>query len=209
MSKKIKTFAIVILVIALIIGATTFMSNGKRTTQTDTSLSSSKGAGVTSMAPQNNTEFSSLLSTIKGIEIDTSIFSNEAYMTLRDYPVILGSDIIGRPNPFAPIGLDAPVGGSTTEVQFETLQPAKITSTTAEFGAQALVSSNVQTTVIFEFGTSALLGSATSPLPLPKNGTVLFTALGLRPATTYYVRAVLAQGSKTTLGNTMTFTTLK
>lgn len=42
-----------------------------------------------------------------GIRLDTSIFSNPAFLSLRDSSVILiprGNE--GRPNPFAPIGRD-------------------------------------------------------------------------------------------------------
>ncbi len=208
MSKKIKAFVIVILIIIGIVLAVSYAGNKTPTPAVEGALSSSKAAGV----PLSTTEatvndFTSSLSTIKGISIDTSIFSNPAYQALRDYPVALGTDVVGRPNPFAPIGSDvgAPV---STQVQFETLQPGKITATTAQLGAQAIVSDIAQTSVVFEYGTSDLFGSATPPVPLTKNGTVLYTATVLAPATTYYVRAVLAQGSITTVGNTMSFTTL-
>lgn len=207
MSKKIKVFAIIILIIAAIVYASTFFDRGNADTPTSPLNSSSKGAGISSNTVQKPSDFSVLLSTIKSIEIDTSIFNNSAYQTLRDYPVILGSDIVGRSNPFAPVGVDEPIGVSN-QIQFETLQPAKVTSTTAEFGAQALLSNTNQANVIFEFGTTTLLGSATSPVSLTKNGTVLYTALGLSANTKYYVRAVLSQGGNTTVGDTMTFNTL-
>ena len=214
MSKKIKIFALIVLILAIIIGASAYFGR-QSTTDTSTSplsSSASKAAGVplaTNTAAA--TEFSGILSTIKSIVIDTSVFTDPAYKALRDYPITLGSDTRGRPNPFAPVGYDVGlIGGMTTPtdtVQFETLQPNKITSTTAEFGAQALLSSTDQATVIFEYGINDLLGSATAPLPLSKGGTALFRVTGLLPSTTYFVRAVLAQGSNTTNGNTMTFMT--
>jgi hypothetical protein len=60
---------------------------------------------------------------------------------------------------------------------------------------------------VFEYGTNDLLGSATAPIPLGKNGTALLRITGLAKATTYYVRAVLTQGSIQKTGNIMTFTT--
>lgn len=206
MSKKIKTFAIVVLIIAALIGGVSLMGN-KSPDSTSGLSSSNKAAGVPlSTTSTSSNEFSSSLSTIKGISIDTSIFTNPAYLALRDYPVALGTEVVGRSNPFAPIGSDAtaPVASG---VQFETLQPAKITRTTAQFGAQAVLAATAQTSVVFEYGTSDLFGSATPPIPVTKSGTVLYSATGLIPDTTYYVRAVLAQGSITTSGNTMTFTT--
>ncbi len=205
MAKKI---TIIFILIVLAIGAVVYVKQSRPTVPQQPLASSSKGAGLiggsTNAAPASS--FSNLLSTIKNIEIDTSIFSNEAYKTLRDYPVLLGTDVIGRSNPFAPIGIDSDRGAA--QVQFETLQPGKVTGTTAEFGAQATVGgSTLQSNVVFEYGTSDFFGSATPPVVLPKNGTVLYTQTGLLPQTTYYVRAVLAVGSTTTLGNTMTFTT--
>lgn len=205
MSKRVKTFAIVVLIIAAIVLVASMAGNRAPSVPQSALSSSNKAAGIpleTTSTPIN--DFSASLSTIRGISIDTSIFSNPAYLALRDYPVALGTDVVGRTNPFAPVGSDAstPVAVVT---QFETLQPGKVTATTAQFGAQGLISGTGQ--VVFEYGTSDLFGSATPPVVLAKNGTALYGATGLAPATTYYVRAVLAQGSNTTVGNTMTFTT--
>lgn len=210
MSKKIKIFGIVGILVALGIFGSKFMNKSESPTPTANSnpLTSSAGAGLpvgTSNAPIDNS-FSNALSTVKSIVIDTSIFENPSYKILRDYPVVLGSDIIGRTNPFSPVGVDSP-SESTVQTQFETLQPGKITSTTAEFGALSFVGNTSQTNVVFEYGTSELFGSATPPIAVTKNGTILYTATGLTPNTNYYVRAVLAQGSNSILGNTMTFTT--
>ena len=214
MSKKIKIFVIVALVIAAIIAAATYMGRSDTAPQTsDNPLSSSaasKVAGVQEMPSTAPNEFSEVLSSIKSIVLDTAIFTDPAYLALRDYPITLGSDRRGRPNPFEPVGVDeGSITGavSTTEVQFETLQPGKITSTTAEFGAQGILSTTDQANVVFEYGINDLLGSATTPIPLSKNGTALLRITGLTPQTTYYVRAVLTQGPITKTGNIMTFTT--
>lgn len=215
MSKKVKTFAIVVLGISALIAAATFLGGSSSSnTSSSSQLSSSansKVAGVplttTSSAPS---EFANVLSSIKSITLDTSIFDNPAYRTLRDYPITLGSDYRGRPNPFAPVGYDVgTISGTATpvEIQFETLQPAKVTATTAEFGAQAILSNTDNAVVVFEYGTNDVLGSATAPVALSKNGTALLRVTGLTKATVYYVRAVLTQGSITKTGNIMTFTT--
>ncbi len=209
MKKKLKTIFLIVLVI-LVVGvvANYFLSKGTPAPSTS-SLSSSAKAGGVAVQPGQQSEFAVLLSTINSINIDTSVFKNPSYLSLRDYPVSLGTDTIGRPNPFAPIGTDT-VDGTVVAapLQFQTLQPGKITSTSAEFGGQGIVVSDAQTNVIFEYGTNDLFGSATPPVSVGKNGTSLFTVTGLTPNTTYYVRAILVQGSNTTQGNTMTFTTL-
>lgn len=217
MSKKVKIFAIVVASLAIVIFlASTF--GGKKDTVTppnNSPLSSTTGSVPLPIGPGNfqssssADEFSTLLSSIKRINIDTSIFENPAYKMLRDYPVSLGSDIVGRVNPFAPIGTDIGVGGSTSEVSIDTLQSGKVTSSTAEFGAQVSLPDTVPISIIFEYGISDNFGSSTTPLVVAKNGITLVTATGLIPQTTYYVRAVAVRGSLTTTGNTTTFTTTK
>ncbi len=127
---------------------------------------------------------------------------------LRDFPVSLGSDIVGRVNPFAPIGTDLG-GGVEQGVSIETLQSGKVTGTTAEFGAQVALPDTVPTTVVFEYGTSDVFGSITTPITVVKNGTVLSTATKLLPETTYYIRALAVRGSMTITGNTTSFVTTK
>ena len=162
-------------------------------------------AGQTSVAAN---EFSGLLSSINSISIDTSIFQNTAYKTLRDYPVMLGTDIIGRINPFAPIGNDqvgSVAAGNAVVVQ--TLAPGKITTTGAELGATVTLPDTVPASVVFQYGISDTFGSTTSPLTLAKSGTPLVSVSGLAPGTKYFVQAVVVRGSSTTIGNVMTFTT--
>lgn len=218
MSKKTKIFAIIVLVIAAGIAIVVFL--GRPSTPTtptanlDSPLSStaaSKVAGVpipTTTAPTS--EFAAVLSSIKSITLNTTIFDDPAYKALRNYPITLGSDNRGRANPFAPVGYEVGTvtGIPVAEVQFETLQPGKITSTTAEFGAQGILSSTDVANVVFEYGMNDLLGSATAPVVIGKNGAALLRVTNLAPKTTYYVRAVLTQGAITKTGNIMTFTTL-
>ena len=214
MNKKLKTILILLVVVVIIgIVANYFIQNKKTPSPVAqnplTASSRAAGVAVQTVPTAAVTEFSMLLSTIKSISIDTSLFTNRSYLSLRDFPITLGTEIVGRPNPFAPVGYDTAIGTTTTDmqVQFETLQPGKVTSTTAEFGGQALLSDTTGATVVFEYGISDLFGSATPPVAMGKNGTALFTASGLTPATLYHVRAVLVQGSNTTVGNTTTFTT--
>ena len=212
MSKKIKIFAIVILGLALIIWA---MSNfggsaDAPTTNPSSPLSTSATApAVNRAATATDTkpgDFQTILSTVKSITIDTSIFSNPAYRALRDHPVTLGTDIVGRSNPFAPIGTDSAVVG-LDQPTVQTLQPGKVTSTSAEFTAQVTLPTTAPVTVVFQYGTTDAFGSATTPQNVTKTGTSFATVTGLTPNTTYKVQAVIVQGSNTISGNTMTFST--
>ncbi|MDE2041121.1 MAG: hypothetical protein KGI59_01905 [Patescibacteria group bacterium] len=44
-----------------------------------------------------------LLQQIQSLHIDTTLFSDPAYATLRDYSVPIQSENVGRVNPFAPV----------------------------------------------------------------------------------------------------------
>lgn len=75
--------------------------------------------GAQSLNPANTTDpittdFLSLLLNVRTIKLDDSIFSDRAFLSLRDSSIILLKDgTEGRPNPFAPIGAE---GGATSSV---------------------------------------------------------------------------------------------
>jgi len=210
MSKKIRNFAITILTLSLIIGAMSFFGNSSSSSspKVENSLSSSKGAGlaVTEGDSQaQNDEFSAVLASIKGISIDTSIFEDPSFKALRDYPISLGTDVVGRINPFAPVGTDTAV--AIAGVQFQTVQPINVTNIGATLGAQINVGGNEYLSTFFEYGQTNAFGTSTGPIPFTQNGTALFTISELLPSKKYFVRATLVNGSDTVTGNTMTFTT--
>ena len=213
MGKKIKIFVILILILAVAAGAYFFLSsktNAPIASSTKSGLVAFSGAAPASSSGQVDTknidQFSSLLSTIESITIDTTIFQNKAYVSLRDNPIEVGTDIVGRSNPFAPIGADS-TGAAPTAAQVTTLQPGKITSTSAELTSQVTLSDTTPATAIFEYGISDAFGSTTAPTSLSHTGTAIATLTGLSPNTLYYVRADAVKGGITTTGNTVTFTT--
>jgi hypothetical protein len=214
MSKKVKIFIVVIVVIAIIIFAVSYFGNSAPAASATPGLSSSAAPATTAIpggpasdpAAGDGANFSSLLSSINSITLDTSIFSDPAYKALVDNPVVLGTAIIGRVNPFAPIGSDAD-NGPAPVLQLQTLAPGKIISNSAEFGALVTVSNTLPTSVVFNYGTSDNFGSATAPVNVTNSGTALLTVTGLLPSTTYYVEAVAVQGSVTATGSIMSFTT--
>ncbi len=62
---------------------------------------------VSSEQNQIAQNFLSLLLNIKSIKLDDSIFSDDAFNSLRDSSIVLVPDgNEGRPNPFAPFGTD-------------------------------------------------------------------------------------------------------
>lgn len=211
MSKKVKIFVIVVGIIIILIWA--FSSIGNSPSSSDNAALSSSastvlpGGGGPITSDQNSVSFSGLLSSISSINLDISLFSNPGYLALRDNPVVLGTAIIGRPNPFAPLGSDSATPQQLAPLQVQTLAPGKIVSTSAELGALITATSTVPISVIFHYDTSDQLGLATTPITVTKNGTALFTLSGLAPSTTYYVEAVAVQGSNTTTGSIMSFTT--
>lgn len=211
MNKKLKIIAIVVL-LAGIFFAVTQMLPKKKSTASSLLTKETGTLGTTPMAAPSPTalsgDFAMALSTITGIDLDTTLFANPSYKALRDYPVNLGTDTVGRVNPFAPVGVDDsnPIATDNSS-QVQTLQPAKVTSTTAEFSAQVTLGNKVPATVVFEYGTTDTFGSASTPTAVKTTGAVVSRITTLAPATTYYVRAVLVQGAVTTIGNTMTFIT--
>jgi hypothetical protein len=218
MSKKVKIFAIVVVLISVAILAFSFLGNKTppaNTTGLSTTALTATPAGMSTLpgmpAPNGGamatSSFLQVLSTIDSITLDTTIFSDPGYKALRDFPVSLGTAVVGRDNPFAPIGTDSSAGTPDTAMQVQTLAPGKIISTGAEFGALVTTTSTAPTTVVFEYGLDDTFGSSSSPVTVTKNGTALFTATGLTPATTYSVKAVAVQGSATATGSIMTFTT--
>lgn len=215
LSKGTKRFAIIIIVLAIIVGV--FAFSGSKTpksasTDTGSGLVTSSGTpvvpgGGVSDPTQTVDDFGTLLSTVQSINIDTTIFSDRAYLALRDNSVSLGSDIVGRNNPFAPIGVDA-AAQTTGTLSIATLQPVKITSTSAEFDAQLTTGDTQPVTVIFEYGVSDTFGSSTSPLTTNHSGLTSVSVTGLSPNTTYYVRALASKGGSSPItANTMSFTT--
>lgn len=71
---------------------------------------SSPEAGGSTLPPAESQiagNFLSVLLSIRGLELDESIFSDPAFLSLRDSSIELVPDgNEGRPNPFAPIGTD-------------------------------------------------------------------------------------------------------
>lgn len=93
-----KNIIIAIVIVSVLIGGYFYFSGG--TPSSDTGLLE---INQTSEATVVAARVLSLLNQIKSLNIDTSIFSDPAYQTLRDYSVVIPPQNVGRANPFAPL----------------------------------------------------------------------------------------------------------
>ncbi|HZS42636.1 MAG TPA: hypothetical protein VFA52_00210 [Candidatus Paceibacterota bacterium] len=77
--------------------------------------SSNNGAVLTASSPAANNPqvgqaFVNQLLTLQGVRLNSEIFSNPSFNTLQDFSQPVPTEPQGRPNPFAPIGVDTENG---------------------------------------------------------------------------------------------------
>lgn len=127
MKKLIKGVIILVVIIAVIAGISSYLKS-KKSDQGSSSLESTTGGsvGVLPGTSSENTEalsvsdqFLRLLLSMQDIELDQSIFVDPAFTNLEDFSVeIIPRNNEGRVNPFAPVGRDtapalaSPQGGT-------------------------------------------------------------------------------------------------
>ena len=111
MASKIKTVIIFVIIVAFLILVYIFLFK-KNPDQANLTSSSDVATSLpnTDIFSQNipvDTEFLSVLLSIKNIKLNDAIFSDIAFTSLRDSSITLNPDgTEGRKNPFAPIGFD-------------------------------------------------------------------------------------------------------
>jgi hypothetical protein len=99
---------IAVIVIIALVGLGYFYYYGSTATPSSSISSTDVNAAV-------GDQVLNLLNQIKSLNIDTSLFNDAGYLTLRDYSVPIPTLNVGRPNPFAPIpGYTAPAAGAST-----------------------------------------------------------------------------------------------
>lgn len=88
--------------------------------------------------------------------------------------------------------------------------PTRVSQTSAECNGVALISNNTESVGWFEFGTSENLGKTTNSADIGNDSQAYFSNAisGLRPNTTYYCRAVMANRDGTYRGRVVSFKTL-
>lgn len=134
MSKTVKLILIIVVIVALVVVGSTFISGpvdqntsglqSLNTGRTAAPLTQSATTNSTSVDTQQiNREFVSMLLNLQSISLDDDIFSEPAFQALRDNTIRLnqpGNE--GRSNPFAPIGIDVTNTSSFSSTSVESLQ---------------------------------------------------------------------------------------
>ncbi len=119
MFQKIKSIIIFVVIGLVVVGGYFFFIKGEEDVSNLASSPSSEGGAVTPpdssspTAPSGTAstpspaEFLALLLSVKSIQLEDAIFTDEAFKTLKDSTIELKQDIPeGRPNPFAPLGTE-------------------------------------------------------------------------------------------------------
>ena len=105
-SKKSILIIIAIVVLALI---AYFYFSGNSSTNTQSNLTETQSANTAVVGAR----VLNLLRQIKSLKIDTSLFTDRAYLNLLDYSVEIPEVPVGRPNPFAPLPGESAVRSAT------------------------------------------------------------------------------------------------
>lgn len=163
---------------------------------TPADASAADGSSGTSGTSSIGNEFVDLLLNLNTIQLDTSIFDSQSFKALHDYSSPLTPEANpGRPNPFAPVGMDATLEPNTFSVI--TSPVTQILSTTATISG-LLPSGTVATDRWFEWGTAETIPLSQKTASVAQDistGVFTFGLTGLTPNTTYYVRSVAKVGT--------------
>lgn len=96
--KSISKSTIIIIVVCIVLAIVYFYIQGGNSTSSNSLLEGTNADGTAVGLAEL-----SLLNQINSIRLDTSIFTNSVYQSLKDYSVAIPPQNVGRPNPFAPI----------------------------------------------------------------------------------------------------------
>lgn len=151
-------------------------------------------------------EFVTMLLNLRTISLDDSILHSPTFTGLKDFSIVLtqlGNQ--GRPNPFAPFGVEA-TSPTNTNSPVITNAISGITTTGAALSG-AISAGTVPSERWFEWGTTDAFGNQTTKITLATSP-FSATLTGLVPATNYYVRAVATVNGQIVYGNQQVFKTL-
>lgn len=111
--KKIILFVVIVVIITIV----AVFIFGKNKNSTNSILQTTNLSTTTTQTQGGDSgKFLQSLSQVRSINLDTTFFNNKSYQKLVDFsltPVIEDNRIIGRPNPFAPIGSDSIINNPT------------------------------------------------------------------------------------------------
>src|SRR3989344_2490379 len=142
-----KTKNIIILAIIAAVLILVYVFFVRTSSDTAALIFSSSGSAVSDVMEGGNSsinrDFLTLLLSVKNIKLDDTIFSDEAFSSLRDSSIILTpSGNEGRPNPFAPLGTDIITSAP------EAVAPAPTDNANADTDANVSVNTNTETPLI-------------------------------------------------------------
>ena len=213
MKNKVIKYGIITIVAIIVLAVAYKLFFGGSSTPAP-SLKTTAGVGVNTPRTSTTTnasvsnasvgqDFLSLLLNVESIKLDDSIFSSKEFGLLQDFNRPIPPDNNpGRPNPFAPIGLD----GQVISTQVSTSNPSSINATTSTLNG-TLTASGPDITRWFQYGTTQNLGQMTTPKIQLNPGAFAEPITGLTPNTTYYVKAGASIGGVPVLGNIVTWKT--
>lgn len=154
----------------------------------------------------SDVSFLSSLVSLKKITIDTTLFTNKSFTSLKNNTVKLDPVSPGRQNPFSPIGSDglSSVYSSTSKVVTE--KAVQITGTSATFNGLVNVTDGV-TDTYFRYGNTKDVSITTAIVKQSLIGAFIKNVSGLTPKTTYFYKACARINNAETCGEIETFTT--
>jgi len=207
----------IIIAAVVIIGVVGYKVFFNKSSAPASALQTTAGVGAGQPTPPSNTvsstsstafvgqDFLTLLLNVQSIKLDDSIFSNKEFTLLQDFNRPIPPDTNpGRPNPFAPLGIDG--GAGTASSQITTSNPSSVTATTSTLNGALLVAMP-GVTRWFEYGATANLGAMTTPKAQSTQGAFAEIISGLLPNTTYYVKAVASINGTIVSGNVLSWKT--
>jgi hypothetical protein len=214
MHKIFNKFLIITSVAILLMGGYAYFSDGENA-QAATSGSSALSSSAESSSPSAmvstddkitaDTAFLVSLISLKKINIDTTIFANDAFNALVDNNVKLEPTPYGRLNPFAPIRKDTP--GEVLPISpVTTNPPLQVMSKTASLYGTINNPTGV-TSAYFEYGPTPVFGTKTAPATQSLVGTFVTNVTGLAPKTVYFYHAVAKVDGVLVYGETVSFFT--
>ncbi len=99
----------------IIVGVIVVVFFGFRMFSSDTPSEGLTSEPVAGVIPEEGGDLITLLLELKSITLDTSILQDPTFLTLQDFSVDIAPEPIGRPNPFAPIGVVSAPATTTAE----------------------------------------------------------------------------------------------
>ncbi|HRH31451.1 MAG TPA: fibronectin type III domain-containing protein [Candidatus Paceibacterota bacterium] len=232
--KSSSKIILTVLVVGALSASAYFFSNKAEGQSSDDLLRSevtNKAVGIPQNNPTTDQTIQSILrqvANIDNIKLNTDIFEKPEFLALKDISQELPAPTdIGRPNPFAPIGVDVGVIATDEGItgdsisgsgvlnglpgdplapisQVKTKEVQNIGQRSATVLAETAIAGS--TPRWFEWGTNQNTINKTTK-QTGSDAAFTATLTGLTPNTTYYVKAAVEQNGGTAFGETISFKT--